>query len=908
MRMVSFRSAITVVTAAVALLVGACSGPRAASPTEPHAASGTVSPPVGTASTASAVLAGSAASGPWRIGTFAGGVGGPGAASKLAAGACAVASVGDSLYSTGLDPAGNLAGNVVRRIGMHTGWETTAAGTGLFTYRTRATPQNGAPAAQTTIGSSCGLAVDRHGNLIFTDYDLGLVRVLAAASGTFFGKPMMAGHVYTIGGGGSSGYPGGDGGPAASARLSGPAGVAVDAAGNVVFDDSGVSAIRLIAATSGTFYGRRVSAGDIYTVAGGHYGEGPFGVPATASGLMLTDSGGEYSGIQPWPVVAVDHFGDIVLAEGGGNDGEGIVAVVAAKSGTFYGQPMTAGDIYALAGGGRHLGNGIPGRQAGLCTPSGVGVDHAGNVLVTDAYSGCHRVYVIAAATGRFYGRAMRAGYIYVIAGTGKGGSAGDGGPALHAEFSGPEGVSVDSAGNVVLADGFNAGNGDSRDNDWLRVIAEANGSFYGRRLTTGNLYTISGQGHGWSYFGDGGPATHALIDTVSGLSMLGGTISDSGVAVDKAGDAAFSDMSNYRIRLVPATSGTWFGRKMTAGYIYTIGGDGHWGYSGDGGLATRARLNEVPGVAFDAVGNVLLTDANNHRVRVVAARSCTCYRQTMTAGHVYTIAGNGRGGYSGDGGAATAAELGHPAAIAVDHQDNVVVADLETAGSTVRGRIRVIAARTGSYYGHRMTAGHIYTIAQLSANGLAVDAAGNLVVSGVVHVKLGTRNGKPGWFRTDQVQVVAARQGRFYGQDMIPGRSYAIAGKTWFEPLGSRGAPASPDGGQATATVVQPDGVAVDQAGNVIIADHSLATALGAHQPSLPDQRVRIVAVRSGTFYGVAMTAGHIYTIAGDGLSGLGDGGPPLRAMFVDPTGVAVAPSGAILILDSTRIRVVYR
>ncbi len=55
-------------------------------------------------------------------------------------------------------------------------------------------------------------------------------------------------------------------------------------------------------------------------------------------------------------------------------------------------------------------------------------------------------------------------------------------------------------------------------------------------------------------------------------------------------------------------------------------------------------------------------------------------------------------------------------------------------------------------------------------------------------------------------------------------------------------------------------------------------------------------------------MTAGHIYTIAGDGLTSLGDGGLPLQAMFADPTGVAVAPSGAILILDSTRIRVVYR
>jgi len=622
---------------------------------------------------------------------------------------------------------------------------------------------------------------------------------------------------------------------------------------------------------------------------------------------MLTDPGGEYPGIEPWPAVTVDHFGNIVLAEGGGNDGEGIVAAVAARSGTFYGQPMTAGDIYALAGGGKHLGNGIPGRQASLCTPSGVGVDHAGNILVTDAYSGCHRVYVIAATAGPSYGRTMRAGYIYLIAGTGQGGSAGDGGPARQAEFSGPEGVTVDSAGNIVLADGFNTGYGDSTDNDWLRVIAAASGSFYGRQMTAGDIYAISGQNGGWSFFGDGGPATRAVLDTTSRLA-ISGTIADTGVAVDKAGYVAFSDMANDRIRLIPATSGTRFGQKMTAGDIYTIGGDGHLGYSGDRGPATRARLNEVPGVAFDAVGDVLLTDASNHRVRVVAARSCTCYGQPMAAGHIYTIAGNGRGGYAGDDGPATAAELGHPAAIAVDHQGNVLVADMEAAGSKVRGRIRVIAARTGSFYGRYQTAGHIYTIAQLWANGLAIDAAGNLVASGVVHARLGTRNGKQGWYLTDQVKVVAARRGRFYGQDMVPGRAYPIAGRTWFEPVGSGGPPASPDGGRATATVIQPDGVAVDKAGNVIIADHSYPTAASGHQPRLPGQRIRIVAVRSGTFYGIAMKAGHIYTVAGDGLTSLGDGGPPLQATLADPTGVAVAPSGAILILDSAWIRVVYR
>ena len=314
--------------------------------------------------------------------------------------------------------------------------------------------------------------------------------------------------------------------------------------------------------------------------------------------------------------------------------------------------------------------------------------------------------------------------------------------------------------------------------------------------------------------------------------------------------------------------------------------------------------------MTFDAAGNVLLTDAFNHRVRVVAARSCRCYGQAMAAGYIYSIAGNGRAGYSGDDGPAARAGIGTPTAIVVDHHGNVVFAELDIPkyGTTVHRRIRVIAARTGSFYGLHMTAGHIYTIRKVWAFGLAVDAAGNIIASGVERSRLGSRNGNSGYYTTDQVVVLPARRGRFYGLAMVPGRAYPIAGRTWFQLVGSNRVPASPDGGRALATVIQPDGVAVDRAGNVLIADHTHPTGIPGRGPSYNGQRVRVVAVRSGTFYGVAMTAGHIYTIAGYGLTSVGDGGPPLQAMFANPTGIAVAPSGAILILDLSRIRLIYR
>jgi DNA-binding beta-propeller fold protein YncE len=176
----------------------------------------------------------------------------------------------------------------------------------------------------------------------------------------------------------------------------------------------------------------------------------------------------------------------------------------------------------------------------------------------------------------------------------------------------------------------------------------------------------------------------------------------------------------------------------MTAGDIYTIAGDGVRGFSGDGGPATSAELGEPQGVAVDAAGNVLVADADNERVRVVAASTGTFYGQPMTAQDIYTIAGGGGGG---DGGPATKAALNFPRGVATDAARNLLIADTED------NRIRVVAARTGTFYAQAMTAGNIYTIAgngrhgfsgdggpatkaELGPSGVAVDAAGNLLIA----------------------------------------------------------------------------------------------------------------------------------------------------------------------------------
>jgi hypothetical protein len=540
------------------------------------------------------------------------------------------------------------------------------------------------------------------------------------------------------------------------------------------------------------------------------------------------------------------------------------VRVVAAKTGTFYGQAMTAGHIYTIAGDGTggFSGDGGPATSAELQSPAGTTVDGPGNVVVADA--GNERVRVVAAKTGTFYGQAMTAGHIYTVAGNGTGGFSGDGGPATSAKLADPDGVAVDGSGNLLIADSAN---------QRVRVLAASPGRFYGQAMTAQDIYTVAGNGLA-SLSGDGGPATKAQMALAYS------------VAVDAAGDMVIADPASDRVRIVAARTGTLYGRAVTAGDIYTVAGNGSDGFSGDGGLATRAALSGPTAVAVDGAGNLIIADTYNERVRVVAAMTGTFYGQAMTAGHIYTVAGNGTGGFSGDGGPATSAELWTLQGVIVDGAGNLIIADSSNE------RIRVAAARTGRFYGQAMTAGHIYTIAGngtqgfsgdggpatsaefTGPTGLAVDPAGNLVIADGAN---------------SRVRAVAVKTGTFYGQAMTAGHIYTIAGDG-FSGFAGDGVPA------IDTDLNSPSAVVVDRSGNVVIADGG-------------NSRVRVVAVKTGTFYGQAMTAGDIYTIAGDYVHGyFGDGGPGTSAELYFPEGVAVDVSGNVLIgdTDNGRVRIV--
>jgi NHL repeat len=402
---------------------------------------------------------------------------------------------------------------------------------------------------------------------------------------------------------------------------------------------------------------------------------------------------------------------------------------------------------------------------------------------------------VVAASSGTFYGQAMTAGDIYTVAGNGTAGFSGDGGPATGAELNSPRRVTVDGAGNLVITD---------RGNGRVRVVAASTGSLYGQAMTAGSIYTVAGNGT-FGFSGDGGPATAAEL------------ASPEQTAVDGAGNLVIADWGNSRVRVVAASTGTFYGQAMTAGDIYTVAGNGQVGFGGEGGLATSAKLDGPQDVAFDGAGNLVIADTGNQRIRVVAARTATFYGRAMTVRHIYTVAGNGTFGFSGDGGPATAAELRIPQDAVVDGAGNLVITD------SANNRVRVVAASTGTSYGQAMTAGDIYTVA---GNG-----------------------------------------------------TYGFSG----------------DSGPATAAeLASPGQTAVDGAGNLVIADNG-------------NNRVRVVAAGAGTFFGQAMTAGNIYTVAGNGTGGFsGDGGPALSAELNRPQGVAVDGSGDLLVVDfgSNRIR----
>jgi len=552
-----------------------------------------------------------------------------------------------------------------------------------------------------------------------------------------------------VAGNGTSGFSG-DGGPATEATLGFSSGIALDAAGNLFIADLDYQRVRRVDAASGI----------IETVAGnGNFGfsgdEGP-AIDASLSGPMG---------------VVLDARGNLFIADRDNNRVRRVDAATAIIT-------TVAGN-----GGSGSSGDGDLATRAELDWPVAVALDASGNLFIADQRN--QRVRRVDSASA----------IITTVAGNGADGFGGDGYRAVNARLSYPSGVVLDAAGNLFIADTLN--------NRIRRVD-----------VITRVITSIAGTGSP-SFSGDGSAAVTASL-------LMPGD-----VAVDQSGDLFIADTSNQRIRRVDAATGT----------IRSVAGNGHEAFTGDGGLALSTSLANPRGIAVDAAGNLFVADAGNDRVRRVDAVT-----QLIT-----TVAGNGLSGFDGDEGPATAASLSGPEDLALDANGNLLIAD------TFNNRIRRVDATSGvittvAGNGSGAFGGDGGPARDASLNrpfGIALDARGNLVIADrwnhrIRRVDAATGSittiagdGRAG-FRGDCGPATSAQlsepssvavdaAGNLFIADLANDRIRRVEAATGiittFAGNGAFGF--GGDGGPATsASFRNPDGIALDAAGGLLIAD----------------------------------------------------------------------------------------
>ncbi len=736
-----------------------------------------------------------------------------------------------------IDDAGNVS--VARTITINVAAPSsllTVAGTG-----TNGFTGDGGQAISANISRPIRMTFDAAGNLYFADFNNNRVRRVATN-----------GIITTIAGTGTAGFSG-DNGPATSAQLNGPLGVALDRNGNILIADGGNNRIRRINAATGV----------ITTIAGtgdtGFNGDGGAATNARISGpenvfvdkdnnIFIADFGNNRVRKVAASGATISTVAGTGTAGFSGDGGQATAAnlslptdVVVDNAGNIYicatsnnriRKVTTDGVINTIAGNGNTTfnGDGILATAAALSGPQSIALDSTGNVYIVDR--GNSRIRKVTVADGS----------ISTLAG-GNSGLSPDGSPTTLARLNLPTGIALDAANNVYFSD---------RDNFRIRRIAiAATGD------TAGPTVAITAPAPAGNFTATANPialsGTAADVGTVT-LVRWSNNRGGSGTAIGTTSWSipAVALQPGVNILTITAWDGTGNAGSavLTVNYqspqvIVTLAGTGIGAQSADGGPGTSASVWQPRSVAVDAMGNVIFTDTTNRRVRKISP-----------AGVITAFAGTGEVGSGGDGGQAKDATFNTPSGVAIDAAGNVYISDQEAH------RVRKVApdgiittvAGTGAGFGGFSGDGGLAKNAELTyPQGLAIDKDGNLLIAD---------------YGNSRIRKITVADGKI---STIAGTGlYGFSG----------------DGGLATqADLATPTGVAVDAAGNVYIAD-------------LGNQRIRKIAIADGK----------ISTIAGTGTSGFsGDDGPAASARLnlAFPSYITVDSAGDVYIADRVNNRI---
>jgi uncharacterized protein (TIGR03437 family) len=567
---------------------------------------------------------------------------------------------------------------------------------------------DGGPAVNAQIHAPVAIRVDSNGN----------VYVVASADNTIR-KVDVYGNISIFAGEGYRGYYGdfglnGSAGFANVAGITAPQDIWFLSDGSALIADTGNASIRkvgadgIITTISGTGATAAVAAGDGTATTLSMIS--PRGVTADSSGNIYISEFGTNR------IRKIDTKGNITTAIGDGIQGfagdggpankvemSQPTAVGIDSAGNIYFadslnnrvRRLAGGNVTTVAGNGQvsHSGDGLAATKAQLYAPQGVAVDAAGNLYISDTQNNVVR-------------RVGTNGVITNFAGNGSVGSGGDGSAATSAQFNGPQGVAVDPAGNVYIADSMNNKvrkidtNGTistfasgTQFNTPFGVAADSKGNIYitefaGNRVRKaspdgGTVTTIAGSGTA-GYAGDGGPAAGAMLN------------GPRAVAVDSVGNVYIADSANNRVRKVSSDGNGGL-------RIDTIAGNGIAGFDTDGVQATFTQVGNPVGVGVDATGGLYIADGS---LRI---------RKVFLSGIINTIAGGGSAGYSGDGSLATNANLNGPTALAVNSTGTLWFTD------TNNNAVRMLQATGGGINAAALTNGATNQLGAISPGEVVV-------------------------------------------------------------------------------------------------------------------------------------------------------------------------------------------